>query len=98
MRSTTFILSRGSVASFGRRERPMSITCAVGLVWVTIEGSRTDHLVEAGQTVRFQRRGRVVIQALRSATVRLERGEEPDTLTVYPPGSRTMSNTPVAVP
>jgi Protein of unknown function (DUF2917) len=98
MRSTTLMLSKGEVAAFESGRRPVNITCTTGLVWATGEGSRTDHLIEAGQSARFQRRGRIVIQALRSATVRVERGQEPDALTAYPPGSRTISNTPVAVP
>jgi hypothetical protein len=98
MRNDTFALPKGTTATLQAGTRPVSITCVAGLVWATIEGSTTDHLVRAGETACFDRRGSIVIEALRAATVRVERGRENVVLTAYPPGSRTMSNTPVAVP
>ena len=95
MRNRTLTLPKGGTAAF---PAPMNITCQTGLVWATIEGSTTDYILEAGRTVRFDRKGSVVIQALHSATVRVERGQDPEALSAYPPGSRTISNTPVAVP
>jgi len=35
-----------------------------GLLWVTMAGDATDYLLESGQTVRFSRPGKLVIEAL----------------------------------
>jgi len=98
MSSRTLTLFKGDTAAFPAGSRPVSIACQAGLIWATINGSAMDYVVEAGQTVRFDRKGSIVIQALRPATVRVERGRTSKALAAYPPGSRTMSNTPVAVP
>ena len=98
MQSTTLNIAKNTVVAFGPGLRPVKISCLGGLIWVTIDGSREDYLVVAGQAVRFDRKGRIVIEALRASTVCLERGRESQALIVFPPDSRTMSNTPVAVP
>ena len=98
MRNTTIDLPKGAMATYRAGLPPVSITCASGLLWATIDGSSTDFILASGETARFDRRGTIVIQALQPTTVRVERGRQPDELTAYPPGSRTISNTPVAVP
>lgn len=97
--NTTFALARGQLISFRFRARPPRITCLAGHIWATIDGNAADYVVAAGQSASFARGGTVVIQALSPATLRLEpTTEQPRLLAAYPPGSSTISNTPVAVP
>ncbi len=96
--NTTFTLAKGELVSFRSRRRPLKITCLSGQIWATIDGSPTDYLFGPGQSASFDRGGAVVIQALRVAEVRAERARHTEALADYPPGSRTISNTPVAVP
>lgn len=48
-----------------------SITCRRGCLWLTFEGCATDVVLEAGDTHDCHDRGRLVVQALRAATVEL---------------------------
>jgi hypothetical protein len=68
----TFVIERGGVLSVHAGHRPYRIGCVAGRLWATIEGSTVDDVLVAGQTLTYHGRGRVVIQALRTATVRVE--------------------------
>jgi len=72
MNSSTFILARGELASFRLKGRACLISCVAGRLWVTASGRREDSLLTAGNEVTFTGRGRIVVEALRTATVRLE--------------------------
>jgi hypothetical protein len=51
------------------------ILARTGLVWVTEEGSREDHIVGPGDTWTVARSGRTVVQALKPTWIAL--GEAP---------------------
>jgi len=65
------ILARGEVVSVDSR-RGCRIGCVAGCVWVTTAGRLADIMLAAGEEIRWSGRGRVVVEALRTATVRLE--------------------------
>jgi quercetin dioxygenase-like cupin family protein len=96
--ATTFTLAKGELVSFRSSMRPFRLTCLAGTLWATIGGDPKDYLVGPGESASFPQGGAVVIQALRAANVRVEQARQPETLADYPPGSRTISNTTVAVP
>ncbi len=48
------------------------VRCLDGLVWITQDGDRADHLVGAGDSFRIDRDGTVVVQATRAARVAIE--------------------------
>ncbi len=52
--------------------RACRISCVAGRLWVTATGHRDDFVLAPGQEVRFAGGGEIVVEALRTATVRLE--------------------------
>ncbi len=68
----TLVLAANEVISMQARRRPCRVTCVAGRLWVTADGSRVDYALEPGENAAFAVRGKVVIQALRTSTVRLE--------------------------
>lgn len=46
-------------------------TCREGQVWLTREGDGKDHILAAGETLRLDQPGLVVVQALRPASFEL---------------------------
>ncbi len=68
----TLVLAANEVISMQARGRPCVVTCVAGRLWVTVDGSRVDYVLEAGEDVMVAVRARIVVQALRTATVRLE--------------------------
>ena len=52
------------------------VRCLEGLVWITQDGDRADHIVSAGDTFRVDRDGSVIVQATRPARVAIESPRE----------------------
>jgi len=48
------------------------VRCLEGLVWITQDGDRADHVVAAGDAFRVDRDGAVVVQATRPARIAIE--------------------------
>jgi hypothetical protein len=72
MNPSTLVLARGELASLRLRGRAYRISCVTGRLWVTASGRREDSVLAPGEEVTFTGRGRIVVEALRMATVRLE--------------------------
>jgi len=72
MNPSTLVLARGELASLRLRGRACHISCLTGRLWVTASGRREDSVLAPGEEVTFTGRGRIVVEALRTATVRLE--------------------------
>ena len=72
MNPSTFVLARGELTSMRLRGRACRIFCLAGRLWVTASGRPEDSVLAAGEQVTFAGRGRIVVEALRTATVRLE--------------------------
>jgi hypothetical protein len=68
----TFVLQRDQVISIRARRRTYRVDCVAGMLWATIDGSPADSVLTAGASMTYQERGSIVIQALRTATVRIE--------------------------
>jgi hypothetical protein len=47
------------------------VLCVRGALWLTQPGDATDHVLAEGETFDVTSRGRVVVQALKSARVRI---------------------------
>jgi hypothetical protein len=71
-RPATIILSRGEVLRLRLRRGNLRVTCRTGRVWVTTDRSREDSVLSTGEVVCYRDGGSVVIEALRTATLRLE--------------------------
>jgi Protein of unknown function (DUF2917) len=69
----TFVLQRNEVISIRARRRWYRVSCVAGRLWVTVDERHQDALLCAGEAVTYREGGRIVIQALRTATVRIER-------------------------
>jgi hypothetical protein len=52
------------------------VNCLEGLVWITQDGDRVDHIVGAGDAFRIDRDGPVVVQATRPTRVAIESPRE----------------------
>ncbi len=72
MNPSTLVLARGEVASLRLRGRAYRISCVAGRLWVTASGHREDSVLAPGEELTFTGRGRIVVEALRTATVRVE--------------------------
>ena len=71
--SATFILRRNEVISIRVSHRNCRIACVAGRLWTTIDDSPADAMLVAGETMTYRKSGKIVVQALRTATVRIER-------------------------
>ncbi len=71
--SPLFALEPGQVVSLDDA-RGTCIRARYGAVWVTEEGSATDHIVPAGTSHVVSRAGRTVVQALEPAWIALADG------------------------
>ncbi len=72
MNPSTLVLARQEVVSLRLTSRTCRISCVAGRLWVTANGYGEDVLLVAGDEVTFTGRGRIVVEALRTATVRFE--------------------------
>ena len=70
--TSTLVLARGELASLRLSGRACRISCVTGTLWVTASRRREDSVLAPGEEVTFTRRCRIVVEALRLATVRLE--------------------------
>jgi hypothetical protein len=74
-RPTTIILSRGETAALRVRRGEFRVACVTGLVWATKSGWADDSVLLPSQSVLYRGRGTVVIEALRTSALRIEREE-----------------------
>jgi hypothetical protein len=68
----TFVLQRNEVISIRTRRRAHLVSCVAGRVWTTVDGNTEDSLLSAGETMTYRTGETIVVQALRTATVRIE--------------------------
>lgn len=73
------IKARIARLALGRRDtlileaaRGALVRCVEGLLWITQDGDRADHIVGAGDSFRVDRDGSVIVQATRPARVAIE--------------------------
>ncbi len=69
---STLVLARGELVSLLLRGRLCIVSCVTGTLWVTMGGHQEDCMLGPGQEVALGGRGRIVVEALRTATVRFE--------------------------
>ena len=69
---STLVLARGELATLPLTGRACRVSCVAGKLWVTGDGSGEDVVLIPGEKLTSRARGRIVIEALRTATVRLE--------------------------
>ena len=72
MNRSTLVLGRGELASIRLRGRPCRVSCVTGRLWATATGRPEDFVLVPGEEASFTGRGRIVVEALRTAAVRLE--------------------------
>jgi hypothetical protein len=69
---STVVLTKGELAPLRIKGGACRVTCVTGRLWVTASGRAEDTVLTPGQAATFAGKGRIVIEALRTATVRLE--------------------------
>jgi hypothetical protein len=72
VQAATFVLEQGEVISLRRSGGSFRITCVTGWLWATVDKSAEDYVLAPGQARSFRGRGTAVIQALRTASVRVD--------------------------
>jgi hypothetical protein len=68
----TFILRRNEVISICVWRRPYRIACVTGRLWTTITDSPADAVLVAGETITYCNKGKIVVQALDTTTIRID--------------------------
>lgn len=71
-RPTNLILARGEVLTIRVKRGSLRVTCRTGRVWATSDRTRMDSLLLPTDSVTYRGRGTIVIEALRTATLRLQ--------------------------
>ncbi len=71
MNQPTLVLARGELVSFRLMGRQCRVSCVAGRVWATASGRREDFVLVPGEQAVFAGRDMIVVEALRTATVRL---------------------------
>jgi hypothetical protein len=74
-RPASLILSRGEVMRLKVNRGHLRVTCRAGRLWATSDRDGIDSLLQPDDSVSYEGRGTVVIEALRTATLRLESRE-----------------------
>ena len=70
---TDMQLQRKSLCRLRGRKHGPAVVCLEGAVWVTQAGDPRDHVLVAGDVFAVDRRGDVLLQALREARVQVRR-------------------------
>ena len=68
----TLTLEMGEVISLRLSGRPFSVACITGRLWATVDGDLEDYVLLPGEERTFQGRGTAVIEALGTATARVD--------------------------
>jgi len=68
---TDMKLGRQDVCRLKGRKRGPAVTCLEGAVWITQAGDPRDHILVAGERFAVNRRGAVLVEAVRDARVRV---------------------------
>jgi hypothetical protein len=71
-RPAVLVLARGDLLSVKVGRRGLALTCVAGRTWATTSRVSADIVLLPGQSAEFPDRGTVVIEALRTATIRVE--------------------------
>ncbi len=62
-------LRRGELFRLEPDGAPFSIACMEGCLWITLTGERRDRILRGGQAVTLQKKGLLLVEALRDSLV-----------------------------
>lgn len=68
---TDMQLQRKDLYRLQGRKRGPAVACLEGTVWITQAGDPRDHVLVAGEKFAINRRGAVLVEAVREARVRV---------------------------
>ena len=66
-------LRSGLGSVLGSSQADVTVRCVDGAVWVTVAGDHADHILSPGKELTVSRKGKIVIMADTSSSVRLSR-------------------------
>ena len=66
------VLKRHQLISLRGAKPRLAVNCSHGVVWITNSNDPYDHIVGAGRRFTPKRKGNVLIEAMRDATVDIE--------------------------
>ena len=81
---STLVLARGELTSIQHKGGRCQISCDAGRLWVTVSGNWEDFVLAPGEELTFEERSKIVVEALRAATVRIQ------TLTIVRQAARSL--------
>jgi hypothetical protein len=79
-RPAMLVLARGELLSVKVGRGGLALTCVTGRTWATSNRLSADVILLPGQSAAFTDRGTVVIEALRTATIRIECQRQPQAI------------------
>ena len=65
------LLKKGELLNLGQSAHRGQILCTAGTCWLTCQGLPGDHLLQAGQTLRVDSRGTLLLLALHDCRVQI---------------------------
>lgn len=68
---------RGSLHRIPKIQRGTTVVCERGVLWLTQSGDPIDHFLLPGQRYTLKKRGKVLVEALREASVSIITPGEP---------------------
>ena len=70
-------MPRGSMHGIPSTQRGTTVVCERGVLWLTQTGDPMDHFLLPGQRYTLKKRGKVLVEAMREATVSIITPGEP---------------------
>jgi hypothetical protein len=96
--AATLVLCQGEVLGIVLGRGRVPVTCRTGRIWATVARDPADRVLEPGETVTVRGPGKLVLQALRTSTVRVVALAEGTARAVMPARARFRGNVSAEAP
>ena len=73
-------MNRDDMVSLRNSLGPITVRCVEGTVWITVSGDTTDYILSSGKELTVSLKGKIVIMAEKSSSLRLFRPVTPGAL------------------
>lgn len=70
------LLKGGEIVTIDKKMNGCTIQCRSGLLWITQEGDTRDHVIYAGERMKIESKGRVVVSAAKASSFSIGEAHE----------------------
>ncbi len=84
-------MHRGSMYCIPTVQRGATVVCERGVLWLTQANDPVDHFLLPGQRYTLKKRGKVLIEAMREASVSIVTPGEPAVSPLHSPAQRRLA-------